>query len=153
MNQMTPPPKVEIIPTSAPFSEAQRSWLNGFFAGLLTTDGGPAALSAERIPALASRALRSRSDHLTVAVGFNPRHGSHYHLSRGATIDYRNAISSHRIQPSLHDGGQIIRRHPWVETHGYPQSSLRDGELPASRRECARRPSAGPRRALSHTVI
>ncbi len=46
MNQMTPPPKIEIIPSSAPFSEAQRSWLNGFFAGLLSTDG-PAALSAE----------------------------------------------------------------------------------------------------------
>src|SRR4029077_5022240 len=39
MNQITPMPKVEIIPPSAPFSEAQRSWLNGFFAGLLTTDG------------------------------------------------------------------------------------------------------------------
>jgi sulfite reductase (NADPH) flavoprotein alpha-component len=39
MNQMTPPPKIEIIPSSAPFSEAQRSWLNGFFAGLLSTDG------------------------------------------------------------------------------------------------------------------
>jgi sulfite reductase (NADPH) flavoprotein alpha-component len=38
MNQMTPPPKIEIIPPSAPFSEAQRSWLNGFFAGLLSTD-------------------------------------------------------------------------------------------------------------------
>ena len=47
MNQMTPPPKIEIIPASAPFSEAQRSWLNGFFAGLLSTDG-PVALSAER---------------------------------------------------------------------------------------------------------
>jgi sulfite reductase (NADPH) flavoprotein alpha-component len=47
MNQMTPPPKIEIIPTSAPFSEAQRSWLNGFFAGLLSTDA-PAALSAEQ---------------------------------------------------------------------------------------------------------
>ena len=45
MNQMTPPPKIEIIPPSAPFSEAQRSWLNGFFAGLLSTDG-PVALSA-----------------------------------------------------------------------------------------------------------
>src|SRR5271168_447225 len=44
MNQMTPPPKIEIIPSSAPFSEAQRSWLNGFFAGLLSTDG-PAPLS------------------------------------------------------------------------------------------------------------
>jgi sulfite reductase (NADPH) flavoprotein alpha-component len=47
MNQMTPPPKIEIIPSSAPFSEAQRSWLNGFFAGLLSSDG-PAPLSAEQ---------------------------------------------------------------------------------------------------------
>jgi len=46
MNQMTPPPKVEIIPASAPFSEAQRSWLNGFFAGLLSD--APAPLSAEQ---------------------------------------------------------------------------------------------------------
>jgi sulfite reductase (NADPH) flavoprotein alpha-component len=46
MNQMTPPPKIEIIPSSAPFSEAQRSWLNGFFAGLLSD--GPTALSAEQ---------------------------------------------------------------------------------------------------------
>jgi len=46
MNQMTPPPKIEIIPPSAPFSEAQRSWLNGFFAGLLTD--GPTPLSAEQ---------------------------------------------------------------------------------------------------------
>src|SRR6187431_2592401 len=46
MNQITPPPKIEIIPSSAPFSEAQRSWLNGFFAGLLS--GGPAPLSAEQ---------------------------------------------------------------------------------------------------------
>ena len=47
MNQMTPPPKIEIIPSSAPFSDAQRSWLNGFFAGLLT-DGGPTPLSSEQ---------------------------------------------------------------------------------------------------------
>src|ERR1700692_1375533 len=47
MNQITPPPKIEIIPNSAPFSEAQRSWLNGFFAGLLSTDG-PTPLSAEQ---------------------------------------------------------------------------------------------------------
>ena len=46
MNQITPPPKVEIIPTSAPFSEAQRSWLNGFFAGLLSD--APTPLSAEQ---------------------------------------------------------------------------------------------------------
>ena len=46
MNQMTPPPRIEIIPASAPFSEAQRSWLNGFFAGLLSD--APTPLSAEQ---------------------------------------------------------------------------------------------------------
>ena len=46
MNQITPPPKIEIIPSSAPFSEAQRSWLNGFFAGLLSEASTP--LSAEQ---------------------------------------------------------------------------------------------------------
>jgi sulfite reductase (NADPH) flavoprotein alpha-component len=47
VNQITPPPKLEIIPPSAPFSEAQRSWLNGFFAGLLSTDAAT-PLSAEQ---------------------------------------------------------------------------------------------------------
>jgi sulfite reductase (NADPH) flavoprotein alpha-component len=51
MNQITPPPKIEIIPTSAPFSEAQRSWLNGFFAGLLSTDA-PAPLSSGQAAAV-----------------------------------------------------------------------------------------------------
>src|SRR6266436_9900986 len=46
MNQITPPSKIEIIPASAPFSEAQRSWLNGFFAGLLNEGATP--LSAEQ---------------------------------------------------------------------------------------------------------
>src|ERR1700716_304130 len=46
MNQITPPPKIEIIPGSAPFSESQRSWLNGFFAGLLSDT--PTPLSAEQ---------------------------------------------------------------------------------------------------------
>ena len=47
MNQIVPPVKFEIIPQTAPFSEAQRSWLNGFFAGLLTSDGA-APLSGEQ---------------------------------------------------------------------------------------------------------
>jgi sulfite reductase (NADPH) flavoprotein alpha-component len=54
MNQMTPPPKIEIIPSSAPFSEAQRSWLNGFFAGLLSTDS-PGPLSPDKGEALLQR--------------------------------------------------------------------------------------------------
>src|SRR4051812_19290781 len=46
MNQMVQPPRIDIIPSSAPFSEAQRSWLNGFFAGLLSD--APTPLSAEQ---------------------------------------------------------------------------------------------------------
>ncbi|MBV9560466.1 MAG: sulfite reductase subunit alpha, partial [Bradyrhizobium sp.] len=51
MNQITPPPRIEIIPANAPFSDAQRSWLNGFFASLLTTEIA-VPLSAEQGAAL-----------------------------------------------------------------------------------------------------
>src|SRR4051812_37668416 len=43
---------VPVLPESAPFSPAQRAWLNGFFAGLLGLDAGngngsgPAATAA-----------------------------------------------------------------------------------------------------------
>jgi sulfite reductase (NADPH) flavoprotein alpha-component len=47
MNQITPPPKLDLIPPSAPFSDAQRSWLNGFFAGLLSPEVA-APLSTEQ---------------------------------------------------------------------------------------------------------
>src|SRR6266700_1011507 len=39
MNQMTPPPRLEIVPPTAPFTEEQRSWLNGFLVGMLSLDG------------------------------------------------------------------------------------------------------------------
>ena len=39
MNQITTPPRLEVIPESAPFSAGQRSWLNGFLVGLLQLDG------------------------------------------------------------------------------------------------------------------
>src|SRR3981189_406531 len=39
MNQITPPPRIESTPATAPFSEGQRSWLNGFLAGMLSLDG------------------------------------------------------------------------------------------------------------------
>lgn len=38
MNQMSAPPKLDIIPETAPFSAEQRAWLNGFFAGLVSLD-------------------------------------------------------------------------------------------------------------------
>jgi len=42
MNQISPPPRLEIIPPTAPFSEGQRSWLNGFLVGMLSLDGSTA---------------------------------------------------------------------------------------------------------------
>jgi sulfite reductase (NADPH) flavoprotein alpha-component len=47
MNQMTPPPQLEIIPPSAPFTEGQRSWLNGFLIGLLQLDGSTPLAAAQ----------------------------------------------------------------------------------------------------------
>jgi len=48
MNQMSPPPNFEIVPETAPFSDEQRSWLNGFFAGLVSLDNSVSPLSAEQ---------------------------------------------------------------------------------------------------------
>src|SRR3954453_15009790 len=39
MTQLTTLKRVEIIPANAPFSEAQRLWLNGFLVGMLGLDG------------------------------------------------------------------------------------------------------------------
>src|SRR5579872_3740113 len=60
MNQITPPPKIEIIPSSAPFSEAQRSWLNGFFAGLLNEAATP--LSAGQGAAVMPGTVEARDE-------------------------------------------------------------------------------------------
>jgi sulfite reductase (NADPH) flavoprotein alpha-component len=60
MNQITPPSKLEIIPSTAPFSEAQRSWLNGFFGGLLNENATP--LSAEQGAAIVQGASGDGDD-------------------------------------------------------------------------------------------
>jgi sulfite reductase (NADPH) flavoprotein alpha-component len=39
MSQNVPPPIPSLVPETAPFSEEQRAWLNGFFAGLVSLDG------------------------------------------------------------------------------------------------------------------
>jgi sulfite reductase (NADPH) flavoprotein alpha-component len=46
------PPIPNLIPDSAPFSAEQRVWLNGFFAGYLSLEGGVTALSPEQSAAL-----------------------------------------------------------------------------------------------------
>lgn len=46
MTLQSPSPIVQVLPETAPFNEEQRSWLNGFFAGLLSLDNaGVTALS------------------------------------------------------------------------------------------------------------
>jgi sulfite reductase (NADPH) flavoprotein alpha-component len=52
MTRTTPPPIPTLIPESAPFSAEQRTWLNGFVAGLLGLDGGVNRLSPAETAAL-----------------------------------------------------------------------------------------------------
>src|SRR5438067_9287250 len=52
MTQPTSPPSPTLLPDSAPFTAEQRTWLNGFFAGLLSLDGGVTPLSSEQTAAL-----------------------------------------------------------------------------------------------------
>ena len=61
MNQMTPHPIPSLVPETAPFSEEQRSWLNGFFAGLVALDSpGAMPLSLDQSAALMPGARRCR---------------------------------------------------------------------------------------------
>ena len=46
MTHTTLPPLPALIPDTAPFSPEQRSWLNGFLAGLLSLESGVNPLSA-----------------------------------------------------------------------------------------------------------
>src|SRR5512135_2978795 len=53
MSQNLPPPIPSLIPETAPFTEDQRAWLNGFFAGIISLDGsGVTPLSSEQAAAL-----------------------------------------------------------------------------------------------------
>lgn len=53
MTQNVPSPIPSLVPETAPFSEEQRVWLNGFFAGLVSLDGfGVTPLSGDQAAAL-----------------------------------------------------------------------------------------------------
>jgi sulfite reductase (NADPH) flavoprotein alpha-component len=62
MNLPPKPPILQILPESAPFTPEQRTWLNGFFAGLLSLDRAATPLSSEEAAAL-------MPDLLTAAAG------------------------------------------------------------------------------------
>src|SRR3984893_1642355 len=62
MTQNMPSPIPSLVPETAPFSEDQRAWLNGFFAGLISLDGtGITPLSNEQAAALLSGAPSAKS--------------------------------------------------------------------------------------------
>jgi sulfite reductase (NADPH) flavoprotein alpha-component len=52
MTTAVPAPLPSLVPETAPFTDEQRAWLNGFFAGLVSLDGSVKALSAEQSAAL-----------------------------------------------------------------------------------------------------
>jgi sulfite reductase (NADPH) flavoprotein alpha-component len=53
MTQNVPSPLPTLVPETAPFNEEQRSWLNGFFAGLISLDAtGVTPLSADQAASL-----------------------------------------------------------------------------------------------------
>jgi sulfite reductase (NADPH) flavoprotein alpha-component len=63
MNQISPPSSIELIPETAPFSAEQRSWLNGFLAGLISLDGsGVTPLSADQGAAVMKEAAGDGDD-------------------------------------------------------------------------------------------
>jgi sulfite reductase (NADPH) flavoprotein alpha-component len=63
MSQNMPPPIPSLIPETAPFSDEQRAWLNGFFAGLVSLDGaGVTVLSPAQNAALMPSAANEFGD-------------------------------------------------------------------------------------------
>lgn len=53
---------VPLIPETAPFSVEQRSWLNGFFAGLLSLDHQAGISAVAGVPDVAAKALGTEDD-------------------------------------------------------------------------------------------
>src|SRR6266568_1613665 len=62
MTHTTPPSIPSLIPESAPFSPEQRTWLNGFFAGVLSLDGGVNPLSTAEAAALLQNGSAAPTD-------------------------------------------------------------------------------------------
>ncbi|MFG1396010.1 sulfite reductase subunit alpha [Roseixanthobacter pseudopolyaromaticivorans] len=62
MTLQTRPPVVPFLPESAPFTAEQRSWLNGFFAGVFSSDVGATSLSPSESAALLGGAPAGEED-------------------------------------------------------------------------------------------
>jgi len=63
MTQNVPPPLPTLIPETAPFTEEQRAWLNGFFAGFVSLDSfGVTPLSGDQAATLIGGAPKNDED-------------------------------------------------------------------------------------------
>ncbi len=63
MTPIVPPPMLDLVPATAPFSPEQRVWLNGFFAGLLSVEAETAAANLKgATPADVADAPQSQDD-------------------------------------------------------------------------------------------
>ena len=63
MSQNIPPPLPSLVPDTAPFSDEQRAWLNGFFAGLVSLDGfGVTPISGDQAAALINGGATNAED-------------------------------------------------------------------------------------------
>src|ERR1044072_5066586 len=101
MSQTVAPPIPSLVPDTAPFSDEQRAWLNGFFAGLVSLDGaGVTALSPEQNAALMPGAATELGDgaaglravRLQLRGLFEP----HRHEERGAAEPLRAGRQGNR---------------------------------------------------------
>ena len=61
MNMTPPRPMPSLFPESAPFSSAQRRWLDGLFAGLLGIQGNATALTGDQAAALLPGLLEGKT--------------------------------------------------------------------------------------------
>ena len=80
---------VPMLPETAPFTPAQRAWLNGFFAGLVSLDGaGVIALSPEQSATLMTITTIMMGRRSAMLI-------SHINYYRGDRTN-RNAVASFR---------------------------------------------------------
>ena len=95
--------RVPFIPESAPFSEEQRQWLNGFFAGLFSSASVDAtALGGQQVPALAAPPV-------PLLVLFGSQTGNAEGLAKKikTTADKLGGFTPRMLDMAKYDAGQL----------------------------------------------
>jgi hypothetical protein len=98
-----PPPAAPLIPENAPFSPEQRAWLNGFFAGLLSSGSQPgtilpagesAAFTATLAPAAAAPEFAPRGGEMLGFRHVEQRRVGQRHISDAQPFRHRNSSAA-----------------------------------------------------------